>query len=165
MNVVVTCIGPLVAIIVIVDIVTFAAAGRSLAPQPLHTLSPNAASASISICKPRRFFLPKRQSPNASAEAGNQGVRLRCKAAVDVDVVIVRAVEAARPAGVTVAGEKLHDAPEGKPAQLNVIGAENEFWGVTMTVTVAPCPAVRESELGEAATKKVGVAASVVLMV
>jgi len=91
--------------------------------------------------------------------------RLRSKAGVDGNVAIVRAVEATPPAGVTVAGEKLYDAPEGNPVQLKVSGDENEFCGVIMTVTAPLCPAVRESAPGETATEKLGVATGGVLMV
>jgi len=84
---------------------------------------------------------------------------------VDVVVVIVRTVEVTPPAGVRVAGEKLYDAPAGNPAQLKVSGDENEFCGVTMTVTAPLRPAVRESAPGETATEKLGVAVGVVLMV
>ena len=66
-------------------------------------------------------------------------------------------VEVAWPAGVIVVGEKLHDAPEGNPAQLKLIGEENEFCGVTTTVTAPLCPAVTESAPGETVTEKFGV--------
>jgi hypothetical protein len=127
------------------------------APQPLHTLSPSATSVNISICKPPRFFLPKKQSATASTEPGNHGVGLPCKARAGFDVVIVRAVKATPPTGATVAGEKLHKAPEGNPVQLNVHGAENEFCVVTKTVTTPLCPAVTESVSGETATERLGV--------
>ena len=63
----------------------------------------------------------------------------------------------ARPSVLTLAGEKLHDAPEGNPEQLNETVATSPFSGVTVTVVVPLCPAVTVIEAGEAATVKSGV--------
>jgi hypothetical protein len=82
---------------------------------------------------------------------------LRWRAASVVEVVTVRVVEATPPDGITVAGEKLHDAPEGNPEQLNETVAANEFCGVTKTVVVPLCPAVTARDPGETATEKLGV--------
>jgi hypothetical protein len=115
--------------------------------QPVNVLRPNAISASSSD-KPRRFFQPNRQSVIASIEPGNKGFVLRRDAMVVVEVVIVSAVWAIPSDGVTVAGKKLHNAPEGNPEQLNETGEANEFWGVTRTVVVALCPEVTVSDAG-----------------
>ena len=83
---------------------------------------------------------------------------------VDVDVVTVSVVEATPPDGVTVWGEKLHDAPEGNPEQLNETVELNPCSGVTETVVVPLCPAVTVSDAGEAATVKSGVTGIVYCM-
>jgi hypothetical protein len=49
---------------------------------------------------------------------GNSGRELRCRAASAVVVLTVSVVDAASPEGVTVAGEKLQVAPDGRPEQL-----------------------------------------------
>ena len=84
---------------------------------------------------------------------------MRRTAAIDADVETVSVVvDAEVPEGVTVAGEKLHDAPVGSPEQVNVTAEVKPFCGVTDTVAVPFCPAVMVSEEGEAATVKLGVA-------
>ena len=60
------------------------------------------------------------------------------------------------PGGVTVAGEKLHDAPDGSPEQLNDTLEVNPFSGVTEIVVVTLCPTVTANAVGEAATEKSG---------
>jgi hypothetical protein len=80
-------------------------------------------------------------------------------------VVTVSVVEAAPPEGITVAGEKLHDTPEGNPEQLNETAEANPFVGVTRTVVVPLCPAVTESDAVKRSTEKLGVAACVRLTV
>ena len=70
-------------------------------------------------------------------------------------MVTVSVVEAV-PGGVTVCGEKLHDAPDGNPAQLNETAELNPFTGDTLTAIVAFCPCWTESEAGEAAIVKSG---------
>lgn len=115
--------------------------------QPVHTLSPKATNASRSV-KPRRFFHPTKQSVKANIEPGNIGVVSRRNAAVVIEVFIVRVVEAVSPDGVIVPGEKLHDAPEGKPEQLNESGEVNGIWDVTRTEAVALCPAVTARDAG-----------------
>jgi hypothetical protein len=49
----------------------------------------------------------------------------------------VSVVVAAVPAGVTVAGEKLQDAPEGRPEQLNVTAELKPLAGVIDIAVVA----------------------------
>jgi hypothetical protein len=63
-------------------------------------------------------------------------------------------VSATPPNGVTVAGEKLHDAPEGNPEQLNETAALNPFKGATEMLIVALCPAVTLNDAGDAASEK-----------
>lgn len=157
------CIEPLVAITETVDVV--AEIGNTSEPQPVHRLSPTATPASSSRCKPRRFFQPKQQNAIASTEPGNNGLWLRWRAAVVGAVVTVSVVEAAPPEGITVAGEKLHDTPEGNPEQLNETAEANPFVGVTRTVVVPLCPAVTESDAVKRSTEKLGVAACVRLTV
>jgi len=131
----------------------------------VQRLSPSATSTNSIICKPRRFFHPNQQSAAANTEPGNNGLALRWSAAVVVAVVTVSVVETTAPDVVTVAGEKLHDAPEGNPEQLNDTAPPNAFCGNTKIVVLPLCPAVTVSDAGETATVKLGVAACVVSMV
>jgi hypothetical protein len=71
-------------------------------------------------------------------------------------VLTVSIVEAAAPDGVTVAGEKLHEAPVGSPEQLNETAELNPCVGVTVTVVVPLCPAVTANVAGEAVSEKSG---------
>jgi hypothetical protein len=68
----------------------------------------------------------------------------------------VNVVEAAAPGGVTVAGEKLHEAPVGRPEQAKVTAELKPYSGVTEIVAVPLCPAVTVNDAGEAATEKSG---------
>lgn len=69
---------------------------------------------------------------------------------------MVRAVEAGARGGVTVAGEKLHEAPDGNPEQLKETVELNPLAGVTVTVVAALSPAVTVIDAGLALTAKVG---------
>ena len=153
----VCCREPLVAITVTVDVDSVEVCEVNLAPppQPMHKLAPKATSTS-SICTSRRFFHPKQQNATANTEPGTHGLGLWRELAVVVEVDTVRVVAATAPEGVTVAGEKLHDAPVGNPVQLNETGEANEFSGVTWTVAVPTCPAVTLSAPGETVMEKFG---------
>jgi hypothetical protein len=70
--------------------------------------------------------------------------------------VRVSVVEAAAPEGVTVVGEKLHDAPTGSPEQAKETTELKPFAGVTVTVSVAVWPVDTVNDAGEAATEKSG---------
>ena len=71
------------------------------------------------------------------------------------EVATVRVVDVV-PGGVTVEGEKLHDAPVGRPEQANETAESNPFEGVTETVVVPLLPAFTVREAGEAAMEKPG---------
>lgn len=58
------------------------------------------------------------------------------------------------PDGVTVAGEKLQDAPAGKPVHANETAAENPFCGAMDTVVVPLCPGLIDSDDGESEIPK-----------
>ena len=73
-----------------------------------------------------------------------------------MEVVIVSVVEAAAPDGVTVAGEKLHNAPEGSPEQANETVELNPLRGATEIAVVPLCPEFRLNDTGEADTEKSG---------
>lgn len=60
------------------------------------------------------------------------------------------------PGGVTVAGEKLHVATEGKPEQLKETAEVNPPVGVMTMLVVTLCPAFTAADAGEAATEKPG---------
>jgi len=70
-------------------------------------------------------------------------------------VVTVSIVDVA-PGGVTVDGEKLHDAPEGNPEQANETDELNPESDVTETIVVPLLPAVTVNEEGEVVTEKSG---------
>lgn len=126
-------------------------------PHPFNRHRPaTLTTRSNSICRPRRFFQPKKHSATASTDPGNSGLESWCKAAAVVDVVTLSAVEAGAPDGATVGGEKIHDTPAGNPAQLSETGALNPFSGITETMTAAVCPAFIVSDVGEAETEKSG---------
>ena len=92
----------------------------------------------------------------ASAEPGNNGLGMLRSAAVVVDVVTVSVVEAVPPEGVTVDGEKLHEAPEGNPEQLKETAELKPLRGETVREVVPLCPAVTVNDAGEAAMEKSG---------
>ena len=106
-------------------------------------------------CTLRRFLQPSRHRANVNVAPGRNGRESRFVA--DVPVVTVSVVFAAVvPDGVTVAGEKLHAAPAGKPLHANVIAELKPFCGVTDTATVPLCPAVTVTAAGETPTVKDG---------
>lgn len=127
-------------------------------PHPVNMPSPITLTASRrSSCTLRRFFQPRKQNATASVAPGRNGLELRRTAAVVADVLIVSVVvEAPLPEGVTVAGEKLHDAPVGSPEQVNETAEVKPFCGVTEIVTLPLCPPVTASDDGEAAMVKFG---------
>ena len=71
-------------------------------------------------------------------------------------VVTVSVVDAGAPDGVTVAGAKLHDAPAGRPVQLNPTAELNPFDGVTVMAAVPLRPPVTDIAVGEVTTEKSG---------
>jgi hypothetical protein len=124
--------------------------------QPLSRLSPIRLTASSSTGKLRRFFHPKQHNTPPSAVTGNHGGPLlwRRAALAVVAVLTVSVVEAVAPDGVTLAGVKLHDAPEGSPEQLSETAEVNPSCGVTIVVAVPLFPDWTVSEAGETATEK-----------
>ena len=107
------------------------------------------------ILKRRRLFQPKKQSPIASAP-GNMRLARRELLAGLAEVTTERVVLAAAPEGVKIAGEKLHEAPEGRPEQLKETGESNPFDGVIEIVVAPLCPAVTVRDGEETATAKSG---------
>lgn len=81
---------------------------------------------------------------------------LQNRSAVVGEVVMVRVVVAVPPDGMTAAGEKLQDAPAGRPEQLNVTVDVKPFNDVMETVVEALCPAARDMEGRELTTEKSG---------
>lgn len=132
-KVVVCCSEPDAAITVTVDVVEVGPEPLPAEPpQPLRSTPPmTAVSSSRERIKRRRFFRPKRQNITASAEPGKSRLRPRSTVAVAAEVETVSIVEIAVPTGVTVDGEKLHDAPVGSPEQLNETAELNPFSGAT----------------------------------
>jgi hypothetical protein len=70
--------------------------------------------------------------------------------------VIVSVAEVTAPVGIKGVGEKLHDAPTGRPKQLNETADAKPFCGATSTVAVPLCPAGMVSEAGETAIENAG---------
>lgn len=106
-------------------------------PHPLNRLKPATLTTSNrSICKRRRFLKPKQNKTAASAETGRNGLESRWSFAVVVNVLTVSIVEVV-PGGVTVGGEKLHDAPAGNPdVQLKETEESKPLAGVIEIVVV-----------------------------
>jgi len=126
------------------------------AQQPAVRAKPHTQSASKS-CTRRRFLQPRQHNPIARTTPGNSGRELRWTA-LEAGVVVetVSVVEAAAPEGVTVVGEKLHEAPVGSPEQTNDTAEANPFCGVTVTVVFPGCPDEMVSDGGARATEKSG---------
>jgi hypothetical protein len=74
-------------------------------------------------------------------------------------VLIVKVVEAAAPVGVTMLGEKLQDAPVGRPEQEKLTAWLNPFDVVTAMVAVPDWPTVTLSAAGDAVKEKSGATA------
>jgi hypothetical protein len=87
-------------------------------------------------------------------ENGVTAFRFALPAVADAEIVSV--VVAAAPVGVTVAGEKPHDVPDGCPEQAKETAALNPFCGVMVTVTMPLAPDAMVNADGETAMVKVG---------
>jgi hypothetical protein len=109
--------------------------------------------------KERLFFQPKQHKSNALATAENSGPALWPVVAIEAEVVTVSVVDTGVACGVTLAGEKLHDTPAGRPEQLNETTESYPFKEVTVMTTVPLCPGVRVSDGGRADIEKSGAAA------
>ena len=126
-------------------------------PHPLSKPSPIAPTAiSGRTWTSRRLFQPMQHTTAASALSGINGLAGRRFDVIEAVVVTVSVVEAAPPEGVTVAGAKLHVAPEGSPEQLNEIGELKPYAGVTEIEVVPFCAPVTVCDAGVAATEKSG---------
>ena len=121
--------------------------------------------ASISIWEPRRLLRSKQQREAASAEPGNNGLESGLEPAIIGEVAIVSVDDAVELEGVTVAGEKLHEAPVGNPEQDSETVEANPFCGVTNIVVVALWPPTRVSDAGERVIETEGVPVAGSLMV
>ena len=80
------------------------------------------------------------------------------------DTVTVSFVVAAAPEGVTVAGEKPHDAPACNPEQAKETAALKPFCGVTVTVTAPLWPDATVKADGAMEMEKVGAGAIPVMV-
>ena len=148
------CNVPAVAVTVMVEVTGGGEVDFPL-PHPVSRLAhPTLTASSKSRSKRRRFFNPKQHAATASAAPGNSVLPCRTAAAVEEVATFIVVVEAAVPDGVTVEGEKTHDAPEGNPEQLKVTGAPNPFTGVTEIVVVPLSPALIVRDAGELPTAK-----------
>lgn len=156
-NVVVVFSDPEVAFTVTVDVL--GVGEDDPPPHPLSTLKPSTLTASIgSICK-YRFFRPRKHRATAKIAPGNSGPESRRMAPVVLDEETVSIVVTVAPAGVgvTVAGEKLHDAPGGNPEQLKETAESKPFCGTTDTVAGGPlCPDATVIDVGLIEMEKSG---------
>ena len=120
-------------------------------------LSPAALTVSNKkYCRCRRFLQPTQQSVSARIEPGSSGLGSRRRTALSLDAVTVSVVVIA-PLDCDVNwGEKLHEAPAGKPEQVNESNELNPCRGVTEIEVVALCPPETVSDAGELATEKSG---------
>lgn len=129
-------------------------------PPPPQALSPETATpiaSSESVAKRRGFFQPTQQSVATNAMVEKSGREPLRRTAVEESVVTVSVVVAATaPEGVTVAGEKLQEAPLGSPEQMNVTAALKPFEAVTETVVAPLLPALTVKDPGEAVREKFG---------
>ena len=128
-------------------------------PTPQPQTSPKNAklTANISTFIRRRFLNPITQTAIATETGGNRGIPLRPNDDVVGEVVTVNVVDpGVMPPNSTLAGENVQVAPAGRPEQMKVTAELNPLAGVTVTVVVALCPAVTVSDVGEAATVKLG---------
>lgn len=111
-------------------------------PHPFNRLTPIALkTSSKNNVHRRRDLKPRPHRRAASAASGSSGRPLLPSDALDFAVATVSVVEAVEPEGVTVAGEKLHVAPDGKPTQANETAEANPPCDVIVTVVVTLCPA------------------------
>ena len=83
------------------------------------------------------LLMAKEHTTKDSSEPTNSRLGTRPRAAETAGVVIVSVTDVGAPAGVTVAGVKVHVAPAGSPEQLKDTAEWNPLSGVTVTVAVA----------------------------
>jgi hypothetical protein len=104
----------------------------------------------------RLFFQPNKPSAAASTEPGKSGPGVPGLVAFEnrLAVEMLSVVDAGPPDGVTVLGEKEHDAPVGSPEQLKDTGALKPPTGTIEIVVVPLRPAVTVNDVGEAETEK-----------
>jgi hypothetical protein len=115
---------------------------------------------SMTSLRPRRVRLRTKHSATASDEPESNSPEPARMEAVDTAVFTV-SVELIEPVDDTVTGEKLHVAPAGNPAQVNVTAelVEKPFCGSTVTAVVALLPAFTVTEFGVTASMKSGAGA------
>jgi hypothetical protein len=161
-RVAVCCTEPAVAVTVTAD-VDEVDIGEDGPPHPVTHIRAKVTTAKTrNICIQRRLLQPKQQRPAASVTLGKNGPGLRRNSAVAALVTMVRVAAAVVPAGVTLAGEKLHDAPDGSPEQMNVTSESNPFSGVIETVVVPLDPDATVMAVGESEMLKSGAARLIV---
>lgn len=98
----------------------------------------------------------KKQNEITRAKMGKLGTREKIFAVVEVVVFTVSVVEAEAPDGVTVAGEKLHDPPEGNPEHAKVTSELNPPVGAIVTSIEPLLPAATVIDAGATARVKFG---------
>lgn len=92
----------------------------------------------------------------ASAVSGTNGANGCCTAPTVEPAAMVNCVETALPAGVTCAGLKLHDTPDGSPEHAKLTAELKPFVGVTVTVVVPWLLDWMVSDAGETPMVKLG---------
>jgi hypothetical protein len=107
--------------------------------------------ANVSPCRSLRLRRrPATHRTVAASDApGQKGFRSGVIRAEVAAVAMVRVVVAAADAGVTLAGEKVHVAPAGRPEHAKETAELNPFSGAIVTVVVPLLPAVTLSKAGD----------------
>ena len=133
----------------------FVFAGALVEEPPPHPLSKDRpatqAANMLTDSQRRRFFHQSPPSESTRTVGGNNGPGPVERAAFEEGAVIVTVVETGPPEGVTVGGEKLHEAPTGNPKQLKDTAALNPFRGVSEIDTEALSPAANVTDVVDGA--------------
>jgi hypothetical protein len=155
-RVVVYCRDPAVAVTVTAEVTGgFVFAGVLMEAPPPHPLSKDRpathATNMLTDSQRRRFIHQSPPSDSTRTDGGSNGLGPAGRADFEEGAVMVTVVETGPPEGVTVAGEKLHEAPTGNPEQLNDTAALNPFIGVSEIDTEALCPAANVTDVVDGA--------------
>lgn len=129
-------------------------------PHPLNRLSATATMAKKRNGRMlRRFLKPTKQHKmveSANPALGNSWMAVGRTLLAEADAERVSVVVAAAPDGVTVAGEKVQEVPDGCPEHVKETWDEKPFCGVTVTVAVPLEPEAMVNADGEIAMVKDG---------
>lgn len=129
-------------------------------PDPPHALSENRPTVTATMKSENncghRFLKPNQPRASATEVTGTKGIRAGPLLLTFELVATVKVVEIDAPPGVTVEGEKLHDAPAGSPEHANDTAWLNPLSGAMLTWVVAVPPPVTVKEVGDSVSVKSG---------